>query len=75
MNLDRFVVTLDIDWASDEVIRHCADILEARNVKATWLVTHASAAVQSLADRGDLFELGIHPNFHSDTTMTESRES
>lgn len=59
----EFVVTLDIDWAPDFVIDEVASILESAAVRATWFVTHASAAVDRLAQRADLFELGAHPNF------------
>jgi hypothetical protein len=69
MTLDHYVITLDVDWASDEVIAHCAEILVANAVKATWLVTHDCSAVGALSRRDDLFELGIHPNFHAGSTQ------
>lgn len=56
------VMTLDIDWAPDWMIREVADLLRVHRVKATWFVTHASAAVAELAGDPALFELGIHPN-------------
>ncbi|HEY8584243.1 MAG TPA: hypothetical protein VIL49_14905 [Capillimicrobium sp.] len=59
----RAAITLDVDWAPDFMIDAAADALLAREVKATWFVTHASPAVQRLRERPDLFELGIHPNF------------
>jgi hypothetical protein len=37
-------------------------------VRATWFVTHASPAIDRLRARPDLFELGIHPNFHPGST-------
>ena len=61
--LNEFLVTLDVDWAPDFVIDDVADLLVAAGVKATWFITHSSAAVERLRQRGDLFELGIHPNF------------
>lgn len=75
MSLDRYLITLDVDWASDEMIRHCAAILVERDVKATWLVTHASDALAELADRPDLFELGVHPNFHAGSTQGDTPEA
>ena len=56
------VITLDVDWAPDVVIDSVAQILIERRAKATWFVTHASAAIERLAGHRDLFELGIHPN-------------
>ena len=60
--MNGFVVTLDIDWVPDYVIDHVAGILKSAGVKATWLVTHSSPAIDRLAAES-LFELGIHPNF------------
>ena len=61
--VDDVVVTLDIDWAPDCAIDWVAGQLAAREVRATWFVTHVSPAVERLRERPDLFELGIHPNF------------
>ena len=58
------VITIDLDWAPDFMIEPMAEALVERGVRATWLITHASPAVKALRDRPDLFELGIHPNFH-----------
>lgn len=71
--MDDGVLTLDIDWAPDCTIDWIARTLVARRVRATWFVTHRSAAVERLRERPDLFQLGIHPNFlagssHGDTT-------
>ena len=57
------VITIDLDWAPDYMIEPMAEALIERGVRATWLITHASPAVDALRDRPDLFELGIHPNF------------
>ena len=57
------LITLDIDWAPEFVIDWVAQRLIDANVRATWLVTHESRAVDRLRRRSDLFELGIHPNF------------
>jgi hypothetical protein len=60
---NKIFITLDIDWAHDDVIRYCADLLSRNNVQATWFVTHHSPAIDELK-RNPLFELGIHPNFN-----------
>ena len=57
------VITIDLDWAPDYMIEFVAETLIERGVRATWLVTHGSSAVDALRGRPDLFELGIHPNF------------
>ena len=57
------VITIDLDWAPDYMIEPMAEALVERGVRATWLITHASPAVDALRARPDLFELGIHPNF------------
>lgn len=72
---DALVVTLDIDWAPDFMIDDVARMLIDAGVRATWFTTHASAAVDRLRSRPDLFELGVHPNFfarssHGDTAQT-----
>jgi hypothetical protein len=67
--MNRFLITFDIDWASDEVIRDCARVLIDGGVKATWLITHDSEAVRELSAQEGLFELGIHPNFLPGSTQ------
>ncbi len=57
------VITIDLDWAPDYMIEPIAAALIKRRVRATWLITHMSPAVDALRKRSDLFELGIHPNF------------
>ncbi len=69
---NQIVLTLDIDWAPDFIIESVASRLLDAGVKATWLVTHSSPAVEWLATFPDLFELGIHPNFDQRSTHGES---
>ena len=68
------VITIDLDWAPDYMIEPMAEALAARGVRATWLVTHASPAVDALRRRPDLFELGIHPNFQAGSTHGSTPE-
>jgi hypothetical protein len=68
------VLTIDIDWAPDFVIDWVSGRLIEAGVRATWMVTHASPAVDRLRGRPDLFELGIHPNFLSRSTHGQSQE-
>lgn len=66
---NRHLLTLDIDWAPDEVIENIAGILLREGVKATWFVTHDSLAIRRLADYPELFELGLHPNFNDGSSQ------
>lgn len=67
-----YALTLDVDWAPDYMIDFVAAALVDRGVRATWFVTHASAAIDRLRERPDLFELGIHPNFLAGSTHGET---
>lgn len=60
---DKIFITLDIDWAHDDVIRNVASLLVKYNVLATWYVTHNTPVLNELR-ACELFELGIHPNFN-----------
>ena len=60
---DRLFLTVDIDWATDEVIADTVDLIEEAGVSATWFVTHDTPMISRLRDN-PRFELGIHPNFN-----------
>lgn len=60
---DAIVLTLDIDWACDEVLADCIDLVEEAAAPATWFVTHNTPLLHRLR-ANDNFELGIHPNFN-----------
>ena len=62
------LITLDIDWAPDFIIKKVDEILKEKGVKATWFVTHNSAYLNNLAKNKN-YELGIHPNFLPNTTQ------
>src|SRR4051812_25050096 len=70
--MDEIVVTIDMDWAPDFVTDSVADRLIQANVKTTWLVTHPSAAMTSLAKQSGLFDLGIPPNFLPASTQGQT---
>ena len=59
----RVFLTLDIDWAHDEVLAECVDLVEAAGVPATWFVTHDTPMLARLS-ANPRFELGLHPNFN-----------
>lgn len=55
-------LTFDIDWAHDQVIADCVDLVERAEAMATWFATHATPLLERLR-HNPLFEIGIHPNF------------
>ena len=56
-------LTLDIDWAHDEVLNDTIDLLESSGIKATWFATHDTKVLERLRVNQN-FEIGIHPNFN-----------
>jgi hypothetical protein len=69
-----FVLTSDLDWASDYCIENFLAIAARFSVKPTIFVTHESAAIRKAAREGRV-ELGIHPNFLPHSTHGECIES
>ena len=59
----KMFLTLDLDWAHDDVLLYAIQLVELANVSATWLVTHDTPLLERLRSN-PLFELGIHPNFN-----------
>jgi len=56
-------LTIDVDWASEEVIEYTHDLLLEYDVKSTWFVTHPSKKISQLMEDTRI-DLGIHPNFN-----------
>jgi hypothetical protein len=65
--MNEVVITLDTDWAEDFMIEEAAQILIDAGVRATWFITDSKA--YDVLKNNRLFELGIHPNFGSDSTQ------
>lgn len=59
----KIFLTVDIDWASDDVLIYAVDLLERHNISATFFVTHNTPVLARLRSNPK-FELGIHPNFN-----------
>ena len=57
-----FVLTSDLDWASEYCIEHFLDLARRFRLRPTLFVTHESRPATRAAQRGEA-ELGIHPNF------------
>jgi hypothetical protein len=68
------IISIDIDWAPDYMIEAIALSLIDARVKATWFITHSTPTLELLRAHGDLFELGIHPNFHADSTHGQTAD-
>jgi hypothetical protein len=58
----RFVLTGDVDWASEHCIERFIDHAASLGIVPTLFVTHRSAAIDAAAAAGKV-HLGIHPNF------------
>ena len=56
-------LTLDVDWAHDDILADAIELVEAYQVPATWFVTHDTPLLARLRSNPN-FELGIHPNFN-----------
>ncbi len=55
-------ITLDIDWACDEVIADTLDLLDSLVLPATIFITHDTPLLERMR-RNPRIVLGIHPNF------------
>ena len=58
----RFVLTGDVDWASEHCIESYVDHAARHGIVPTLFVTHRSPAIERAAAAGRV-HLGIHPNF------------
>jgi len=60
---DRLFLTVDIDWAHDDVLSDTINLVDQAGVHATWFVTHDTPVLERLRANPN-YELGIHPNFN-----------
>lgn len=56
------VLTVDLDWAPDEVIADTIEIVDQTNVSVTFFATHATSTMHGLPR--PRYEVAIHPNFN-----------
>jgi hypothetical protein len=56
-------LSFDIDWAHDEVISDCYNLVSDYLVETTWFVTHETDVLNTLRVDNRV-ELGVHPNFN-----------
>ncbi len=59
--MNKIAITLDIDWAPEEIIKYVVKLLDTAKVKATFFATHDSVFLKSLDKKK--YEVGIHPNY------------
>jgi len=59
MSTKDIILTIDVDWAPEEMIEDTLLVLEEYKVKATFFCTHKSPLLLNQKEH----ELGIHPNF------------
>lgn len=65
---NEHLITIDVDWASDQDIWYAAKTLIDNHTKATWFITHNSPILKKIFGYPNLFEFGIHPNFCKEST-------
>jgi hypothetical protein len=65
----KLFITVDLDWATDDVLGQTIEWLDRARLKFTLFVTHRSALVDALARRSDC-ELGIHPRIDAIASVT-----
>ena len=66
-----FVLTCDLDWASEYCIGNFLALMGRFSLTPTVFVTHKSAAIGEAARLGRV-EPGIHPNFPPPSTHGDS---
>jgi hypothetical protein len=59
----KIFLTFDIDWAHDEIIIDCYDLVSKYSIETTWFVTHETDLLCTLSTDNRI-ELGVHPNFN-----------
>lgn len=71
---NRICLTFDTDWCPEFAIKEILDIIRENNLKATFFVTHDSKLCREIDGYGDNIEIGIHPNFFSNSTQGSQDE-
>jgi len=58
----QICITIDVDWAPDEIMLGLFELMRDADLKATIFATHDSPVLKSLDT--ERFEIGLHPNFN-----------
>lgn len=56
-------LTVDIDWAHNEVLHDTLDLLAVHQARATFFATHETQVLEEIRSQ-NVHELGLHPNFN-----------
>lgn len=70
---DKLVLTFDLDWCKDDVLEYLLQKLIPKKIPATFFVTHYTKLLDKIR-KYNFFELGIHPNFNSNSTHGNNDE-
>ena len=63
----HIIITIDIDWAHDEVLEKCVSILDKYGINATFFCTHK----HNVHIRNN-HEMAIHPNYNYNDSYEET---
>lgn len=70
-NAPILVFTIDVDWASEDAIALCCELLEHYGILPTLFLTHPSDFIYEKLEQGRI-DAGIHPNFASGSSQGNS---
>ena len=59
----KSILSLDLDWAIDEILEDTLDLILEAEIKATMFVTHETPVLDKMRE-SPLISLGVHPNFN-----------
>lgn len=72
--VNKIFLTLDVDWAHDEVWNEAIELLESFDIPATWFITHNSSLISRIL-KNPKFRIGIHPNFNKIINIEDNSKS
>lgn len=70
--LQTWFLTIDMDWASDDILLDTLDLIQEFGATSNWMVTHSTPVLNDLREMSNV-ELGIHPNFNGLLEGQDSR--
>ncbi|MHC1772145.1 MAG: hypothetical protein AB9907_10475 [Flexilinea sp.] len=69
----KIYITMDIDWACDEVLADTLDLIDSLAIPVTIFVTHETSLLNRMR-QNPCISLGIHPNFYPLLHNTSDRD-
>ena len=70
--INNFHLTFDIDWAPDFCVELILNLLNKKNIKGTFFITHQSDIIKDIIKNGH--HIGIHPNFLPNSSQGKTVE-